>query len=92
MGLVRRYVWNVLLAVDQLGNALLAGDPDETISSRMGKWKLRRLKAGDWPPNPLHPVWWLERVLDWIDPNHVLDSIEADEGEDVIVWSMQEPR
>lgn len=29
-----RYLWRILLALDQLGNALLNGDEDETISSR----------------------------------------------------------
>lgn len=31
------YFRNVLIALDQLGNALLGGWPDETISSRMGR-------------------------------------------------------
>ncbi len=34
---VKFYVWNILLAVDQLGNALIAGDPAETISRRAGQ-------------------------------------------------------
>lgn len=35
--MVKQYIWNVLVALDQLGNALTFGDPQETISSRMGK-------------------------------------------------------
>lgn len=35
--MVKRYIWNLLIAIDQLFNALLFGDPDETLSSRMGK-------------------------------------------------------
>ena len=31
------YVWNVLIGLDQFCNAILGGDPDETMSSRMGK-------------------------------------------------------
>ena len=31
------YFWNVLVAIDQLFNTILGGDPDETLSSRMGK-------------------------------------------------------
>jgi hypothetical protein len=32
-----RYFWNLLIAVDQLFNTVFGGDPDETLSSRMGK-------------------------------------------------------
>lgn len=75
---MRRYVWNVLIAIDQLGNVLTGGVPDETISSRLGKWKKRT-------PNPkwYDPRHWLERTLNWIDPNHAIDAIEYDEGEPV---------
>ena len=83
---------DVLLALDQLGNALTAGDPDETISSRLGKWKLRRLRDGQWPPAWYHPSYWLERGLDKIDPGHVLDAIEKDEGEPAVVWRLNVPR
>ena len=89
---MRRWVWNLLLALDQFGNALAAGDPDETISSRLGKWKLGRLQADAWPPSRLHPSYWLERALDKIDPNHVLDAIERDEGEPAVVWKLNVPR
>jgi hypothetical protein len=34
-----QYAKNVLLWVDQGGNVLLGGAPDETISSRLGRWK-----------------------------------------------------
>lgn len=34
---MQRYVLNVLVALSQLANALTAGDPDETLSSRAGK-------------------------------------------------------
>lgn len=32
-----RTIWNVLIGIDQTGNAALGGNPDETISSRVGK-------------------------------------------------------
>lgn len=35
--MVKHYIWNLLIAIDQFFNALFAGDPDETLSSRMGK-------------------------------------------------------
>lgn len=34
---LKRYLWNILITLDQLCNTLLGGDPDETMSSRMGK-------------------------------------------------------
>lgn len=70
--MIKKYVWNVLIAIDQLGNALLGGDPDETISSRAGK--SRHIWYWDW----------LSRFLNWIDPRHVEKSREDDEGSDQI--------
>jgi hypothetical protein len=32
-----KYIWNILIAVDQLGNTIFGGDPQETISSRSDK-------------------------------------------------------
>ena len=67
---MRRYFWNLLIAIDQLFNTLLNGDPDETISSRAGKLRYRKLWAK-----------YLCLVLDKIDKNHCEKSIEEDEGE-----------
>lgn len=68
---VSRYIWNFLIALDQLANTLLGGDPDETMSSRMGK----NIRAGKCT---LCKVICL--VLNKIDPNHCEKSIESDEG------------
>ncbi len=74
---VCKYIWNILIALDQLLNALLGGDPDETISSRIGK-ALREGRAG-----------WFVRAIAWtldkIDPHHCEDAIEEDEGKDAIL-------
>ena len=35
MIIMMMYILNILIAVDQLINAILAGNPDETISSRV---------------------------------------------------------
>lgn len=65
---MRRYVWNNLIALDQLWNALSGGDPDETISSTASKnravtfWRL------------------LAKFLDRVDPNHTNEAREHDEG------------
>ena len=66
---LKRYGWNVLIAIDQLGNTLLGGDPDETISSRMGKRRCRVCRL-------------LCRLLHRVDPEHCNKSIEPDEGKD----------
>ncbi|WP_412470543.1 MULTISPECIES: hypothetical protein [unclassified Halobacteriovorax] len=68
----KRYGWNVLISLDQLGNTILGGDPDETISSRAGKNRHR------WHWNAL------ATVLDWIDPNHTEKAIEDDEGKNAV--------
>ena len=56
----RSYMLNVLIGVDQLGNALLGGMPDETISSRCGRGAGR------------YWYWrFLGRLLNWIQPGHI---------------------
>lgn len=37
---MKRYLLNLLIAADQGWNAALGGDPDETISSRVGRGAL----------------------------------------------------
>jgi len=68
-----KYLLNVLIAIDQLGNAILLGHPDETISSRAAK----RSHIWGWHQ--------LGRFLEWIDPGHLKDAIELDEGKDAIL-------
>ena len=67
------YVWNLLIALDVTANALLLGDPNETISSRAAR-AMRRDQ----------PRWarLVCRVTDWFDSNHCLKAIEPDEGSD----------
>jgi hypothetical protein len=84
-----RWGVNVLIGFDQLGNTFAGGDPDETISSRLGK--LARRHGGKIP-------WW--RPLSWligagleaIDPGHLRDAIEEDEGIHAVVDFDQIPR
>lgn len=78
---MRRWAYNVLIAFDQLGNALSGGNPDETISSRLGRLKLAN--GGTVPKR----AWFylarpLDAVLEWIDPNHSINSIEESCGKD----------
>ena len=76
---IGKYFLNVLIGLDQLGNAICGYDPDDTISSTLGK--IKRAHGGRIP--------WtfpLAKVIDWgldkIDPNHSTDAIEEDEGGD----------
>jgi hypothetical protein len=68
--MVKRYIWNLLISIDQLANSILGGDPDETISSRMGKRARQGDKFGIM----------LCRLLDIFDKGHCKKSIEKDEG------------
>lgn len=78
---MNKYCLNFLISIDQLGNTLAGGDPDETISSRLGKLKLKHKGSIPW----YRP---LSKIIDWgldkIDPGHSIDAIECDEGENAI--------
>lgn len=64
----------MLIAIDQLLNALFFGHPDETISSRAGKSVAR---GRGWIPCVLC------KLLNMIDRNHCIKNIENDEGEPI---------
>jgi len=72
VSVVKRYIWNLLISIDQLCNTILGGYPDETMSSRMGKHLIKK------PDCPLCKF--LCGLLNKIDPNHCIDAIEKDEG------------
>lgn len=76
---MKQVAWNIAIAVDQLFNAMIGGKPDETISSRLGKWKRDKLSAGTWAPVYYDPRYLLDAFLEAIDPHHSLDAIEDDE-------------
>jgi hypothetical protein len=76
----RKYVKNYLLGLDQKLNVIFLGDPDETISSRIGKSvRYNGLSARKWTV-----AYWIYIILDKIDKNHSEDSIEYDEGNDAL--------
>jgi hypothetical protein len=81
-----RYYWKLAIGLDQFGGLVASnffnwffikrdgyqlGNPDETVSSWLGKNK----KEGK--------LLFMGKLLDWmlekIDPNHSIDAIEADE-------------
>jgi len=86
--LLWKYIWNILVAIDQLFNTILLGDPDETISSRFGKWTINA-KRGSFK-------WYLAMgvctALHFIDRKHCEKAIEIDEGGDAIwrKWNKEE--
>lgn len=80
---LRLYLYNLLVALDQFGNALTGGDPDETISGRIGKWQ-----RGDYGPHWQRAGNAIASVIDGGafllvgQRNHCLASIASDEGKD----------
>jgi len=68
---MKRYLYNILIGIDQLVNVVLAGDPDETMSSRMGKHVAK------------HDNWFCGMVcklLNLIQKDHCMKAIEKDRG------------
>lgn len=81
MNRIGKYFFNIAVSLDQLLNTVTFGDPDETVSSRIGKIKRKN--------NGIIPKWrFIARFLDWglekIDKNHTIDAIEEDEGKNAI--------
>jgi hypothetical protein len=73
--MLSRWFWNVLIALDQLVNAFALGDPDETVSSRAAKAMQEGKRWGCV----------LCRLLDFIQTNHCLRSLEPDEGARAVI-------
>ena len=70
---INKYIYRNFLSIDQRLNTLFFGDEDETISSRMGKSVVR------------HDNWlscFICKILNLIDKNHCIKSIEYDENVD----------
>jgi hypothetical protein len=67
------YLFNLLIAVDQFFNALLGGNPDETISSRVGK----KVTTS---PFAFVVGGWINSIFFW-QKDHVKESIEHDEND-----------
>lgn len=49
----------VLVALDQLGNAIMGGWPDETISSRAFRWRKNGIRK--WPEKIINTIFFLDR-------------------------------
>ena len=68
---IRKYFKNILISIDQLVNSLFGGDPDETLSSRMGKHE-----------GNCKICFYICMVLNLFQKDHCVKSIEKDEGKD----------
>jgi len=69
---LNQYIKNNFIAIDQRANALIFGDEDETISSRMGKHLINKKDCC--------LCRFICGLLNLIDKNHCRDSIEYDEN------------
>ncbi|MEL3918128.1 hypothetical protein [Aeromonas enteropelogenes] len=68
---ISRYFFRVAIAIDQLGNTVLGGRPDETISGNVG---YNAKKGKRW-------ALMVEKVINFFagSPTHCRDCIEYDE-------------
>jgi len=82
MNKLKQYFWNILISFDQFVNTICGGDPDETISSRMGKWA-RNGENNKGLKKPLYMI--AHFVVELFEKNHFSKSIEDDEGKNEII-------
>ena len=68
-----QYVFNIGTILSQSWSAVLGGDPDETVSSRVGKAE----RAGKWWAKHI-----ASPILDFMfqEKNHAINAIEDNEG------------
>ncbi len=79
--MIKKYFKNILIGVlDQPLNVITGGDPDETISSRLGK--VHRGDYGKTLYYITYPVWFLVNCIFYVFDGwgHCEISIEEDEG------------
>jgi hypothetical protein len=82
MKLVSRYFWNILVALDQFINTLFGGDPDETVSSRLGKWH----RSGRDKKRIRRLVFIVANsIVELFQKDHFNKSIEEDEGSKKVI-------
>ena len=74
---MKQYIFNLLIAFDQGVNTIFGGDPDETISSRMGKWA----QNGENNHGLRQPIYKIANfIVNLFQKDHFKKSIETDEG------------
>lgn len=79
---MKQYICNLLISFDQFVNTLFGGDPDETISSRLGKWH----RAGKDSTGVRHIVYKIANpIVELFQKEHFKKSIENDEGQNKVI-------
>jgi hypothetical protein len=74
-----QYVFNLGLSISQCANTVLGGDPDESLSSRLGRGRSK----GIWPVKyALAPL--VDLIL---GPDHCHQCIECDERFEKELWA-----
>ena len=79
--MLKKYLFNILVSLDQLGNTLTGGAPDETISSRLG----RNYRGS-----------FIEKAVDWVawlitgKKDHCESSIEPPECQKDAILTLKE--
>lgn len=75
MNPILRYLLNLLILVDQAGNTLTGGSPNETISERAAK---ARNEGKEWGCV-------LCKFLGWINPGHCDNALTSTIGDDAVI-------
>lgn len=79
---MKQYIFNLLIAFDQSINTIFGGDPDETISSRMGKWA----KDGANNHGLRKPIYKIANfIVNLFQKDHFAKSIEPNVGSNAVI-------
>jgi hypothetical protein len=79
---IGRYIFNILVSIDQLVNVLMLGSPDETISSRVS----RAIKTGNAPKWVIYFGKFIDGLFWLIQRDHIRKSLEVDEDSRGELW------
>lgn len=72
---LKNYIWNLVIALDQILNAALFGSPDETFSARVH----RKAEAGKWCWKALR--WVINQIFFWQE-DHCRQSFDSEVAQD----------
>jgi hypothetical protein len=75
MNPILRYLLNLLILLDEAGNTLAGGSPNETISERAAK---ARNEGREWGCL-------LCKALNWINPGHCDNALTSTIGDDAVI-------
>lgn len=75
MNPILRYLLNLLILLDQAGNTLTGGSPNETISERAAK---ARNEGREWGCV-------ICKALSWINPGHCDNALTSTIGDDAVI-------